>query len=222
MLEEIVLESNIGGTPLLTPPSPDIRSVNQQLLCEGQKRNIVLQIFNGAYVEQEIVDHKKAKRNKTIALHCAFLDSTPHHALHASLLYLILGSVSLFALAILTLLPENILPPLIRYTSIGASVMMGAFFTFLFIKDFYRITRFTSRTAGAPIISIPHKGVDKKALKQFIKSLQEVIEQQNNTKGINVKAEEMKLLRSFSETNWIKKADYEQYREKIMKSYSKK
>lgn len=221
MLEEIVLKSNDGGASHFTPPPSDTRTINKELRCKDKNRAVSIRLFNNAYVEQ-VFDTAQKNTLGDLALHCGFLSSQPRVSFHLrqnilafSLLSFAIGALSLTMIA-------GLLGATLSYVIAGISIVSGILLFALFTKDFYRITHFVSATAEAPLIRIPHKSCSAVKRNTFVQALSHAIEQNPLPSDINPKAEEMKLLRNFAEKKWIKKANYEQYREKIMQSYSKK
>ncbi len=220
MLEEIVLKSNDGSASHFTPPPSDTRRVNQELRCKLKNKGVSIRLFNSFYVEQ-VFDTPQKNTLSDIALHCGFLNSKPHTLFHIRRVFLSLSLLSFALCAVFLTLAPGMFSETIRYALAGISFVFAAFTFFLFAKDFYLVTTFVSATAEAPLIRIPHKSCTSRKRKAFVHALSHAIETNPLPRDINPKAEEMKLLRGFAEKKWIKKAKYEQYREKIMQSYSK-
>ncbi len=216
MVEDIVLESPQQATTHLTPPDDAVRKVVSEYSVKPKfsAHKYHYRLVNDRFLEIEKLDKKGSLTAKT-SFHVGLLEAKPQKTKSTAWI--------VFIGALLTAVAAGVMAFKINDWMLAAST--GAFSLLLFVVHYFSYKEFSSfysRSGKAPLITFNHRCSSKKSLQDFIKKLQQSIQQNTLPASSQYFAEETKWHRTLKDQGWISAEDYEKARSRIMKQFNRK
>ncbi|MEJ2140987.1 MAG: hypothetical protein P8Y24_01295 [Gammaproteobacteria bacterium] len=168
----------------------------------------------------------RQNNNKTTSYRIDVIALRPKHTRSFSFAWpWLIGAAVLFALLLIVINSSFVFSDPGAWQAILTEVVLGilsAVCLFLFIKLSYGKYIFKSRHAKVPLLDIWTGQPSSKAVKAFVKLLEQRIENAHNHMGLSKEQQitgEIKTLRRLTEENVLDSAEYEAARARLMKSF---